>query len=136
MHTYSVQFRISGKNLDPNEITQRLGLEPNQVRIAGERRSEKQVWTESMWSYDGARVAADTVRECTSLEDGLRHVLEILLPKKELIQEYAQTYEAVWWCGHFQSSFDGGPTLSASLLKLLGEFGIPLYIDNYFREES
>ncbi|HSZ11478.1 MAG TPA: DUF4279 domain-containing protein [Rhizomicrobium sp.] len=136
MHTHSVQFRISGKNLDPNEITQRLGLEPNQVRIAGERRSEKQVWTESMWSYDGARVAADIVREWTSLEDGLRHVLEILLPKKDIIEEYAKTYEAVWWCGNFQSSFDGDPTLSASLLKLLGEFGIPLYIDNYFGEES
>jgi hypothetical protein len=76
------------------------------------------------------------VREWTSLEDGLRHVLEILLPKKDIIEEYAKAYEAVWWCGHFQSSFDGGPTLSASLLKLLGEFGIPLYIDNYFEEES
>ena len=89
-----------------------------------------------MWSYDGARVAADIVREWTSLEDGLRHVLEILLPKKDIIEEYAKTYEAVWWCGNFQSSFDGDPTLSASLLKLLGEFGIPLYIDNYFGEES
>jgi hypothetical protein len=136
MHTYSVQFRIFGKDLDPDEITQRLGIQPNQVRIAGERRGEKQVWPESMWSYDGAKLTADAVPEWTSLEDGLRHVLEILLPKKNLIQEYAQTHEVVWWCGHFQSSFDGGPTLSASLLKLLGEFGIPLYIDNYFGEES
>lgn len=135
MHTYSVQLRISGKNLDPNDVTHRLGLEPNQVRIAGERRSVNQVWDESLWSYDGGAASAEVAREWTSLEDGLRYVLERLLSKNELIQEYAKTHEVVWWCGHFQSGFDGGPTLSASLLKILGDLGVPLFIDNYFRED-
>lgn len=134
MHTYSVQFRISGKGLDPSEVSRKLGLEPNQVRIAGERRSANQVWHESLWSYDGDTAFAGTAREWTTLEDGLRHVLDRLLPKRELIQEYAKSYEAVWWCGHFQSGFDGGPTLSPSLLKLLADFGVPLFIDNYYRE--
>jgi hypothetical protein len=135
MHTYSVQFRINGKDLDPGEVTRKLGLEPNQVRIAGERRSANQVWHESLWSYDGGTASAETAREWTSLEDGLLYVLERLLPKRELIQEYAKSHEAVWWCGHFQSGFDGGPTLSASLMRILGELGIPLFIDNYCRED-
>jgi|SRR5580658_6836509 hypothetical protein len=135
MHTYSVQFRISGKDMSPDEVTRRLGLEPNQVRIAGERRSANQVWTESLWSYDGGTASAEAAREWTSLEDGVRYVLERLLPKRDLIQEYAKSHNAVWWCGHFQSSFDGGPTLSASLLRLLADFGVPLFIDNYFRED-
>jgi Domain of unknown function (DUF4279) len=135
MHTYSVQLRISGKNLDPEDVTHRLGLEPNQVRIAGERRSVNQVWHESLWSYDGGAASAEAAREWTSLEEGLRYVLEKLLSKNELIQEYAKSHEVVWWCGHFQSGFDGGPTLSASLLKLLGDLGVPLFIDNYFRED-
>jgi hypothetical protein len=41
----------------------------------------------------------------------------------------------ILWCGHFQSSFDGGPTLSPELLKQLGEFEVELFIDNYFSEE-
>jgi hypothetical protein len=135
MHTYSVQFRISGKDMSPDEVTRRLGLEPNQVRIAGERRSANQVRTESLWSYDGGTASAEAVREWTSLEDGVRYVLERLLPKRDLIQEYAKSHDAVLWCGHFQSSFDGGPTLSASLLRLLADFGVPLFIDNYFRED-
>ena len=135
MHTYSVQFRISGRDLNPDEVTHRLGLEPNHVRIAGERRSANQVWHESLWSYDGGTTSTEAAKEWASLEDGLRYVLERLLPKKELIREYATSHEVVWWCGHFQSGFDGGPTLSASLLKLLGDFGAPLFIDNYFREE-
>jgi hypothetical protein len=135
MHTYSVQLRICGKDLDPDEVTRRLGLEPNQVRRVGERRSANQVWQESLWSYDGRMAAAEAATEWTSLEDGLRHVIEKLLSKKEFIKGYGRTCEAIWWCGHFQSGFDGGPTLSASVLKLLGDFGIPLFIDNYFREE-
>jgi hypothetical protein len=134
MHTYSVQLRISGNNLDPNEISRHLGLEPNQVRIAGERRSSNQVWRESLWSYNGG-AAADFPAEWESMEEGLRALLKHLLPKKELIQQYSKSYDVVWWCGHFQSSFDGGPTLSASLLQLLADFGVPLFIDNYFRDD-
>jgi len=136
MHSYSVQFRISGKDLNPDEVTRRLDLQPCQVRIAGERRSASQVWDESLWSYDGRATSDEAAKEWASLEDGLRHVLDKLLPKKGLIQEYTRTHEAVWWCGHFQSGFDGGPTLSSSLLALLGDLGVPLFIDNYFRDEE
>jgi hypothetical protein len=128
-----VQFRISGKNLRPHDITHQLGLEPSQIRIAGERRSESQVWQESVWSYNGG---VEPAKEWESLEDGLLYVLAKLAPKKGLIEEYAKSYEVVWWCGHFQSGFDGGPALSVSLLKRLADFGAPLYIDNYFRDDA
>ena len=35
------------------------------------------------------------------------------------------------WCGHFSSSFDGGPRLSEKILKALGDLGLPLWIDTY-----
>jgi len=41
-----------------------------------------------------------------------------------------------WWCGHFQSGFDGGPTLTPDLLRRLGEFGADLFIDNYFSPDD
>ena len=43
----------------------------------------------------------------------------------------ASIHQAVWWCGHIQSSFNGGPTLSAALMKRIGEIGVPLSIDDY-----
>jgi hypothetical protein len=131
-HKYSVQFRISG-DIVPDEITQSLGLQPNEIRIAGSvvhgRRAE-----DSLWSYSG--VSDGTfVQEWGTLEDGLLHLLKKLSPKKELIQHYVDNHDTVWWCGHFQSSFDGGPTISKSLLSSLASFGVPLFIDNYFSDE-
>ena len=132
IHTYSVQFRISGKDLDPHEVTRRLGLEPCQIRIAGEKRSQTALWEESLWAFDGVPEANVSPIEWSSLEEGLSAVLESLLPKKKLILAYAASFDVIWWCGHFQTSFDGGPTLSVQLLRDLAAFGAPLYLDNYF----
>ena len=135
MHTYSVQFRLSGKSLDPHEVTRRLGLEPSQIRVAGEKRGTNKAWDESLWAFDGNPEPRGTAKEWTSLEEGLSVVLNKLAPKKALIQSYVDDgVESIWWCGHFQSAFDGGPTLSASLLRQLADFGFPLFIDNYFSE--
>lgn len=130
MHTYSVQLRISGTRLCLEEITDHLGVKPNLVRREGEPRSSKELWPESMWSYDGS--AEDQVKEWKSLEEGLQSVMHALWHKRTSIRAYLQRYDVIWWCGHFQSSFDGGPTLSVTLLERLAEFGVPVYIDNYF----
>jgi hypothetical protein len=135
MHTYSVQFRLSSKSLDPNEATRRLDLQPSQIRIAGENRSAGKPWVESLWAYDGSTDPHAPVKEWNSLEEGLIFVLHKLLPKRDLIQTYTKSVESIWWCGHFQSTFDGGPTLSAPLMKELADFGTPVFIDNYFRTD-
>lgn len=131
-HRYSVQFRISG-DIVPDEVTRHLGLQPNEIRLAGAlihgRRME-----ESLWSYSGAPEGV-FVQEWQILEDGISYMLDKLLPKKELIRYYTDNYSTILWCGHFQSSFDGGPTFSRSLLSKLADFDVPVFIDNYFSDE-
>jgi hypothetical protein len=83
-----------------------------------------------MWAFDGAEGS----NYWESLEDGLCFVLDKLWPLREIIAKYKSSGRLIWWCGNFQSSFDGGPTLSAGLLGRLGEFGAELFIDNYFSE--
>lgn len=83
-----------------------------------------------MWSYDGS--IDGHVREWSSLEEGLLSVMQNLWSKRSSIGVYSRRFDVTWWCGHFQSSFDGGPTLSVTLLERLAEFGVPVYIDNYF----
>src|SRR6266404_2978574 len=70
-----------------------------------------------------------------TLEEGLAFVLDKLWRHRQLIASYKSKAKLIWWCGHFQTSFDGGPTLSASLLSRLGEFGADLFIDNFFSEQ-
>ena len=132
MHEYTVELRITGAELVPSAVTQALGLEPSSVREIGERRSEGKVWEEALWGYNG--FPTDTPSYWTSVEEGLTFLLDRLEALRSEVFNYQQKFDVVWWCGHFQSGFDGGPTLSATLMRRLGEFGVDLYIDNYFTE--
>jgi len=135
MHEYTVEFRIQGSDLDVSSVTETLGLRPSLTRNVGERRSETSKWEEAMWSYNGFPESAGS-RPWKSLEEGLSFVLERLWPLRREIDTYKRKYESILWCGHFQAAANGGPTLSAAILKKLGDFGVELFIDNYFCEDS
>ena len=134
MHEYTVELRISGAELVPANVTQALGLEPCSVREVGEPKSKSRVWDEALWGYNG--FPEGTPKHWASLEDGLTFILDRLEPLRSQIDGFKQDCDVFWWCGHFQSSFDGGPILSAGLLRRLADFGVDLYIDNHFFEES
>src|ERR1043166_4094068 len=133
MHEYSVELRIIGKDLDPSTITKELGLRPSTIREAGEMFGAKR-WKEAVWGFNGSNTDSPPVWK--SLEDGLAFVMARLNLHRSRIEEYKTQFELIWLCGHFQNSFDGGPTLSASILQELGDFGVPLYIDNYFSTDE
>ena len=128
-HEYTVEFRIFSKTLNPDEITRALALQPCQIRIEGTLRADGEPY-QGMWAFDGGEGTINW----ESLEGGLAFVLDKLWPHRETIAAYKASGQLVWWCGHFQCTFDGGPTLSAGLLRRLGEFGAELYIDNYFSD--
>ena len=134
MHEYTVELRISGAELVPATITQALGLEPSLVRQVGERRGEGKVWDQALWGYNG--FSTDTPKSWASLEDGLVFLLDRLEPLHSQIDKYKQNHDVVFWCGHFQSGFDGGPPLSARLMRRLADFGVDLYMDNHFVDPS
>lgn len=134
MHEYTVELRIHGADLVPATITQALRLDPITVREVGERRAEGRVWDQAVWSYNGFPM--DTPHHWESLEDGLTFLLDRLESLRSQIDEYKHIYDIVFWCGHFQSSFDGGPTLSTQLMRRLADFGVDLFIDNYFAESD
>ena len=117
---------IQPESASSARITQALGLEPSLVGQVGEHRGAGTVWDQALWGYNG--FPGDIPKSWASLEDGLTFVLDRLEPLRSEIDKYKQKYDAVWWCGHFQSSFDGGPTLSAKLMRRLADFGVDLYI--------
>jgi hypothetical protein len=133
MHEYSVALRISGATLDPTEVTTRLGLTPTQVRTAGQPRSDKSVWDESMWEYE---VRPKGRIDWSSLGEGLETVLAVFDSRNEIVRHYQSSFHVFLWCGHFSSSFAGGPTFSPSLLKQLGDFGVELVLDTHFVNDS
>lgn len=128
MHQYTVELRIAGQNLDPDEVTKHLGIEPTQVRRRGERRSENSTWTENMWAYE---IIPSQQEAWQSLSDGLMTLLESMRPLYSQIHSYLPANSVYLWCGHFTSSFDGGPALSPTLLRALSDFGVELVLDTY-----
>ena len=133
MHSYSVALRISGTDLDVAEVSATLRLKPTQTRLIGQPRSTKSVWPESTWEYE-VRPRKDEV-VWDSLEDGLQKVLSAFVSRKRALRKYQRRFKVFLWCGHFSSSFGGGPTLSPLVLKALGDLGVELILATYFSEE-
>jgi hypothetical protein len=129
MHTYTVSLRISAAELDVAQITKELNLAPTQTRKVGERKGADAVWDKAMWELE---VFPKGQSDWDSLEAALAALLKIFVPQTKAFHEYSKKHDVFIWCGHFSSSFDGGPHLSAEILKALGDFGVPLRLDTYF----
>lgn len=129
-HSYMVELRFTGDVLVPSDITHQLCLQPtNSSDITNLHTQGKK--RRPFWAYNG-QDEDNFQAEWRSLEQGLEFLLALLTPIRTNVVELSRHYEGVWWCGHFQTSFDGGPTLSSKLLGNIASYGLPLFIDNYF----
>ncbi len=126
-HTYSVEFRLYGDFLDPVEVSSIVGLQAT-TSSNGEPIGKRPRLP--FWGYNGSD-DPQFQEEWQSLEDGLVLVSRRLRPYRSIIAELSERFDGIWWCGHFQSSFDGGPTLSPGVLADIASFGCPLFLDNY-----
>ena len=86
-----------------------------------------------MWEYEAKPSGGE--QEWHSLEQGLRALLSMFAPRQGALQEYQQRFNVCLFCGHFPSSFDGGPRFSPSLLEALGNFGVEMFLDTYHSDE-
>lgn len=129
-HIYTVELRFYGDDLKPLEISRHLCLNPTNssdiLTISSERKKIRPFWTYDGHGEDGFESQWD------SLEDGMNFLLRQLIHVRSKVVELSQKFEGIWWCGHFQSSFDGGPTFSSNLMAEIATYGIPIFIDNYF----
>lgn len=128
MHTYTVSLRIESRELDTAQITRELTRSPTQTRAVGERRDAKTVWDKALWEF---QVVPEGRPDWDLLENGLAALVGVFSSQAKALHEYGKKHDVYIWCGHFSSSFAGGPHLSAEILKKLGDFGIPLWRDTY-----
>ena len=132
-HTYLVELRFFGDLLDPSEVSSILGLQPSLYSSHEEPLLNRK--RRPFWGYNGIE-HPEFQAEWLSLEDGLAFVAGRLSALKSEVVQLSKRFDGLWWCGHFQTSFDGGPTLSPQILAEVASFGCPLYLDNYFSSED
>jgi hypothetical protein len=128
MHKYTVSLRITSSELDVAQVTKELGLTPTQTRSTADRKSANAVWEKALWEFE---VHPQNRTDWDSLEEGLATLLKIFDSHADAVRGYGEKPEVFIWCGIFSSSFDGGPHLSAGMLKALGYFGVSLWLDTY-----
>lgn len=128
MHRYTVELRIIGPELDPEQVTEHVGLQPTLIRRKGEPRSKTSNWTTTTWAIEVLPPGRD---DWPSLEEGLNALLSLVGPIWNRISPYSALNEILFWCGHFTSSFDGGPVLTSGVLKSLADLRVPVAFDTY-----
>jgi len=135
MNLFTVEFRIEGDSLVPNEITKILNLSPC---LTSDMVSsiKKKVPRISFWAYDGISNQDDFKEQnWETLEEGLLFVVTNIEPKYKLIKKTFSEYKIYFWCGYFQNTFDGRIRLSSKLIKKLSNFNIELIIKTYQEQE-
>jgi hypothetical protein len=131
-HLYTIELRFFGAELDISLLTQELTLGSTES-LEPRKNFPNAMQRTPVWRFDGEGYLGYQ-QEWDSFEAGLTFLLSVLKPFKEKIIIASKQHSSIWWCGHFQSSFDGGPTLSSDLLKDLAGYEIPIFIDNYFSQ--
>jgi hypothetical protein len=123
-----VSLRIRGAALDPEFLTQHLGVAPTFTARQGEARTRVRVGeirTEGTWVY-ALPVASDT-----ELGDLIEMLLAPFPSDTNLWEELTTTYSADVFCGVFLRSDNQGTQLPSETAARLGRLGLPLILDFY-----
>jgi len=56
-----------------------------------------------MWAFNGREDGEASSLEWSTLEEGLKSVLEKLWSRRDLIAQYNGASRKVWWCGQFHA---------------------------------
>ena len=121
MHKYSVALLVAGDDLDQAEVSRKLGLQSSVFLLKGQPMGPKRRREQSVWSFDVRPSPDDPAWE--SLDDGLKCLVEKLLPLKSALGELKQRYSTEAYCGHFGSGFGGRPFISRRRCACLQTWG-------------
>ena|SRR6185312_3769094 len=120
-----VSLRIIGDDLDPDEVTRVLGVEPSAAIRKGERRPGGRVQRTGVW-----RLSLPHSREWV-LEDAITTLLAALPSDLAVWQALGGKYRLDVFCGLFLDQWNRGADLSPAVLRELAERGLALGLDVY-----
>lgn len=123
-----VSLRIRGDTVDPDFVTQQLGVAPDFSARKGEEVEHGGVTSPSetgMWVYR-IDVAADT-----DLGDAIRALLDRLPDDTTMWEELVEAYHVEVFCGVFLQSDNQGATVEPEVMGALGRRGLALSFDFY-----
>ena len=125
-----VSLRIRGDVLDPDFLTQQLGVAPSFGARKGDvtvRRGRERVHTTGVWSYRSEVPAG------TELGDAVMHLLAALPQDATLWEEITSSFTADLFCGVFLEDDNQSTVVPPEVLAELGRRGLSLSLDLFRR---
>ena len=126
--TYKATFLIRGHDLDPDEVTQLLGVMPTDVARRGDRTKSGRELPCGSWHFESGDPG----------EDAVKHIEAALKPfanrTDELHKLKSRGFDITVWVSHFMAD-DGGYELSADLMRLCSKLGTSLSISIILHDE-
>ncbi|NUS59813.1 MAG: DUF4279 domain-containing protein [Lysobacter sp.] len=129
-----VWLRVLHEALDPDDVTQLLGLQPTRIVRVGDRVHEKstRTRTNAVWLLE----SSDAVES----RDSRAHfdwLLDRVGDKGPQLRALAARGYLVDICCKWDSAAgNGGPTFAPAQLSALGNLGIEVWFDIYFDKEA
>jgi hypothetical protein len=121
-----LSLRITGDMLDPDFLTQQLGVAPTLSAVKGDAtRRGGGVHETGVWVYKLA------VPPDTELDEVLGLLLDPFPDDSVLWEELTSTYSVDVFCGVFMEADNQRTVVSADVLARLGRLGLPLHFDFY-----
>jgi hypothetical protein len=125
----TIGLRIFGHDLDPDDITRRLGYLPTAAAKTGDtstnQRGEMRVVQEGFWRLEWGE------SDATPIEAKIRDLLEKLSDDPHVWDYIAQHYRVDLFCGLFLDVWNEGFTLSPTVTRLLAERQVAIGFDIY-----
>lgn len=122
------------EDLNPDEVTDILGVVPTEIQRAGELRSEK---TKKVHKTSGWFLSTEGVLNSLDARHHLDWLLDRIANKRNQIEALKKRQYLVDVCVRWDSkSGHGGPTLSQNQLLGFGNLGVEVWFDVYFDDEE
>jgi hypothetical protein len=120
-------LRISGDDLDPPKLSQRLGATPTLACVKGEPRKPggKAITRTGQWHLRAKNA------EPADIDAQVAEILAQLPSNPDVWRSLASRYKIDLFCGWFMNESNEGLEIAAETLSALGTRGIKLGIDLY-----
>lgn len=124
---YKATLRICGKDLDFQNITNILGIEPTHAHKVGDYRKWKgkkvgKPLDEDMWSYTAQ------IPENNKLDEHIQHLWTIFKPHKESLLHLKEIYSVDIFCGYRSNCDHAGFEVLSESLEIFSELKIPFAV--------
>ncbi|MBI5842738.1 MAG: DUF4279 domain-containing protein [Chloroflexi bacterium] len=127
-----VSFILRGKDIDPQDITNRLGIKPSRSFKKGDYRSENKKWPHGYWELESTSYI-----ESDNLRSHIEWLIDRLTPVKTDLKKLFQdiSIESEISCFWILSKEHAGLELSHQLLNKIVDLGLKLELDIYCAEK-